>query len=79
MKRFSISIRTLSILAAIAMVALVLPLLLTSFYNRPIRDDLVQPYPAAVAYRETGSVMHAFIASIKEREYVEPHGQKLEP
>ena len=66
MKKFSISIRTLSIFAAIAMVALVLPLLLTSFYNRPIRDDLVQPYPAAVAYRETGSAIQAFIASLNE-------------
>lgn len=66
MKRFFVSIRTLSILATIAMIVLILPLILTAFYNRPILDDLVQPYPVAAAYRETGSAIHALIAAIKE-------------
>ena len=66
MKKFSVSIRTLSILATIAMVVLVLPLILTAFYNRPILDDLVQPYPAAAAYRQTGSIIQAFGAAIQE-------------
>lgn len=66
MKRFRVSIRALSILATIAMVVLVLPLILTAFYNRPILDDLVQPYPAAAAYRQTGSIIQAFGAAIGE-------------
>lgn len=66
MKRFFLSMRSLAILATIAMLLLLLPLILTSFYNRPVRDDLVQPYPAAVAYRKSGSVIQAFIASAKE-------------
>lgn len=66
MKRFFVSIRTLSILATIAMIVLILPLILTAFYNRPILDDLVQPYPAAAAYRETGSIIQAVIAAVKE-------------
>lgn len=65
-KKLSFSIRTLAILSVIALVVLVLPLILSSFYNRPILDDLVQPYPAKVAYQQTGSIIQTFIASVKE-------------
>ena len=66
MKRRTISVHTLSIIAVVVLILLMIPLLVTSIYNRPIADDLVQPYPPTAVYRETGSVWDAFIASIKE-------------
>lgn len=66
MKRRTITIHTLSIFAVIALVVLMLPLLLTSIYNRPIADDLVQPYAPTITYRETGSFWQTLIASIEE-------------
>ncbi|MBE5793127.1 MAG: hypothetical protein E7323_00400 [Clostridiales bacterium] len=66
MKKRTISVQTLSILAITALIILILPLLITSIYNRPIADDLVQPYAPTVTYRETGSFWQAFVASIKE-------------
>lgn len=62
----TISIRALSIIAFIVLVMLLAPILISSIYNRPINDDLVQPYPAKMAYRETGSVFQVILASIRE-------------
>lgn len=66
MKKRTISVHTLSILAVVALIVLTLPLLITSIYNRPIADDLVQPYAPTVTYRETGSFWQALTASIRE-------------
>lgn len=66
MKKFSVSIRALSVFSTIVLLALFLPLIISGFYNRPIGDDLIQPYAAAVAWRETGSVFQTLLASLKE-------------
>ena len=66
MQKRTISIRTLSIVAFITLILLVAPLLISSIYNRPANDDLVQPYAVKVAYDETGSVLQALVVSIRE-------------
>jgi len=62
----TISIRALSVIAFIVLVLLLTPILISSIYNRPINDDLEQPYPAKVAYQETGSVFQVLLTSIRE-------------
>lgn len=62
----TISVRALSVIAFIALAVLLAPILISSVYNRPINDDLVQPYPAKIAFQETGSVFQTLLASVRE-------------
>lgn len=62
----TISIRTLAVIAYVVLALLLTPLLISSIYNRPINDDLVQPYPAKLAYQETGSIFQVVLASARE-------------
>lgn len=66
MQKRTISIRALSIIAYVALMLLITPLLISSIYSRPAKDDLVQPYAAKIAYDQTGSVIEVIKVSIQE-------------
>ena len=66
MQKRTISIRALSIIAFAILILLMMPLLISSFYNRPINDDIYQPIPAKEAFEQTGSVLQAIRVSIQE-------------
>ena len=57
--------RVYRVLLSIALILILIPTVGMCFYTRPSADDLAQPLPVALTWRETGSVMKTIASAFR--------------